>query len=87
MKKIKIWDSLNEDEEDADEIDFDYELDDPDLRWRLESEVEDVAEKERDCDWHEGERVYHVRICGELKVFSVEIQWEPVFNASEVKPK
>jgi hypothetical protein len=83
--KIKIWNPDNENEEDADELDFDYELDDPDLGWRLANEVEDVAEKERDCEWTEGARTYHVRLGKELKVFAVEIEWSPMFSASEVK--
>lgn len=86
--KIKIWCPSEEDEADAGERDFDYEIDDPDFKWQLESEVEDLAEKRYDSGDPWDEKVFHVRLGdGSLKIFSVERQWDPTFLAVEKKPK
>lgn len=86
--KIKIWDPYNEDEADASELDFEYEIGHPDLGWRLASAVESYASAchiESAGEWDSGELC--VQIGDARKRFTVSISYHPVFNASEVKPK
>lgn len=88
--KIKIWNTFNQDEGDAEERETSWDPEDqPDkpcyFEQSVEDEVREYAERDYDGSEHFDEQEYSARVGDETWHYVVTVEFEPVFSASRKK--
>jgi hypothetical protein len=85
--KIKIWSEDNSNEEYADELEVDAELESEWFWDYVEYGVEEYAEKDHHESDYWDQSTFCVRVGEELRRYSVEVQMEPTFCVAQIKDK
>lgn len=88
--KIKIWNTHNQDEGDAEECETSWEPDEIGSRpeyfeGSVEHEVREYAQRDYDGSEHFDEQEYSARVGEEIWHYVVSVEFDPVFTASRKK--